>query len=308
MEKIVILFNPAAGKGKASKKKKALERLLQKFEINYDLIVTKSEKDLKKFARDKIKSERILVGVGGDSTYNILVNEILEQKSDVALGMIGLGSSNDVAREFGIDTLERACVAIKKRQTKPTDAGCIIKDKKILRYYIGQANIGLGVLVNKYVEELSRRKSKIGKIQTLAGALAIINSYSSAQIPIPLSIESERGKIEGNFALALFNNIRYWATGKKATPYALPDDGLLDCCLIKECTLPRFARIISLSKKGKHTKAEEVETIQSDYYEISSDKAFEIQTDGEILESSGKPVEFKTVGFKAIPRALNIIC
>ncbi|MFB0564646.1 MAG: diacylglycerol kinase family protein [Candidatus Aminicenantaceae bacterium] len=307
MGKIAILFNPAAGKGKAFKKRNELEKLLQRFDIKYDLIVTRSEEDLKELAREKIESEKIIVGAGGDSTFNIILNEIVQKEAEVALGMIGLGSSNDVTKEFEIDSLEKACAALKRGRTKRIDVGCITKDKKILRCYLGQANIGLGVLVNKYVEEMIFRKPKVGKIQTLAGAFGIINTYSSQQIPLPLTIESERGKIDGNFVLALFNNIRYWATGKKATPHALPDDGLLDCCLIKECTLPHFAHIVFLSKKGKHASAEEVEIFQSKYFEISSGKEFEIQTDGEILESSGKPSQFKTVGFKVIPRALNII-
>jgi len=308
MERVAILFNPAAGKGKAYKKKERLEHFLRKFEINYDLFVTQSEENLKELAREKSERYRTLVGAGGDSTFNILVNEILKKEAAVTFGMIGLGSSNDVVKEFEIDSLEKTCTALKKMKTKRIDLGCIIKDKKILRYYLGQANIGLGVLVNKYVEELAKRKPNLGKIQTFAGTLGIIDSYLSKKIPFSLTLESEKGRIEDNFVLAIFNNIRYWATGKKVTPQALPDDGCLDCCLISNCSFARLARLVFLSKKGKHTRAKEVKTLQSQYFKVSSEKAFEIQADGEIIGGFDQPAKFKKIEFKIIPQVLNIIC
>jgi len=308
MKKVAILFNPSAGKGKALKKRQELEKLLRKFEINYDLFLTRNEEDLKELAREKTDKYRTLVGAGGDSTFNIIVNEIKKKRVNTTFGMIALGSSNDVAEEFEIRSLEKACAALKRGKTKRIDLGCIIKDKKILRYYLGQANIGLGVLVNKYVDELARRKPNLGKIQIFAGALGIINSYLSQKLPFPLTLESETARVEGDFILAVFNNTRYWATGKKVNPHALPDDGRLDCCLIKKCSFPRFARLVFLATKGKHTREKEIETLQSEYFEVSSEKAFEIQSDGEIIESFDQCSKFKKIKFKVIPQALNIIC
>ena len=245
MEKIGILFNPSAGKGKARRNKERLEKLLLQYEIDYDLFVTQSEDDLRSLAREKTESYRIIAGAGGDSTFNIIINETMKKGAEVILGMIGLGSSNDITKEFEIDSLEKACAALKRRKTKRIDLGCLVQDNRILAYFLGQANIGLGVLVNKYVGDLGQRKPKMGKMQTLAGALGIINSYSSRRIPIPLSIESEERQVEGHFVVAVFNNTRYWATGKRVTPRALVDDGRLDCCLIQDCCKIHCCRPVS---------------------------------------------------------------
>lgn len=308
MEKIGILFNPSAGKGKALKSKERLEKLLLQHEIDYDLFVTQSEDDLRKLAREKTEKYKIIAGAGGDSTFNIIINETKKKGAEIILGMIGLGSSNDLTKEFEIDSLEKACAALKRKQTKRIDLGCIIKDDKNLGYFLGQANIGLGVLVNKYVEDLVKRRSRVGKIQTLAGALGIIDSYSSQRIPLPLTIESEEGRVKGHFTLAVFNNIQYWATGKRVNPCALVDDGRLDCCLIKDCSFPRFARLVILSKRGKHTRAKEVDTLQSTYFEVSSEQAFEIQADGEILGGTKAPSQFNKIKFNIIPKTLDVIC
>ncbi len=308
MEKIGILFNPSAGKGKAQQSKERLEKLLLQHEIDYDLFVTQSEDDLRRLARGKTDRYRIIAGAGGDSTFNIIINETKKKGAEIILGMIGLGSSNDITKEFEIDSLEKACAALKRRKIKSIDLGCLVQENKILAYFLGQANLGLGVLVNKYVEDLGQRKPKMGKIQTLAGALGIIDSYSSKKIPIPLTVESEKGRVEGRFVVALFNNMRYWATGKRVTPRALVDDGRLDCCLIKDCSLARFSRLVFLSTRGKHTKAKEVDTLQSACFEVSSEKAFEIQADGEIIGGAKTPSQFNKILFKIIPQALDIIC
>jgi len=307
MEKVSILINPSAGKGKAIRNKKILERFLRQFEVPYDLAITQSEEDLRELTRKNARKYQILAGVGGDSTFNIMINEIMKEGVKVNLSMIGLGSSNDLTKEFQVDSLEKACLALKKMRTKKIDLGCIVLKNVHLHYFLGQANIGLGVFVNKHVAGLMERRPWLGKHQRLAGILAIINSYRSKKIPLFLTVESEEGKFEGEFILAIFNNIRYWATGKMITPEAKPDDGKLDCCLIKKCSLTQLARISILANKGKHTETKEVQTFQSCSFELSSEQTFEIQTDGEILGGLSNPARFNKVSFETIPRALNII-
>ncbi len=307
-EKIAILFNPSAGKGKALREKEQMEKSLRRLEIPYDLFVSESEENLRELAKRNSEKYRILVGVGGDSTFNIIVNEIRKAGATVNFGMIGLGSSNDITKEFDLDSLEKSCQALKRGRTKRIDLGYIAEDKAILRYFLGQANIGLGVMVNKHVEELGRRKPGLAKKQTLAGVLAVIDSYRSKKIPIPLTIESEKDRVEGEFILTIFSNIRYWATGRKIAPFALPDDGMLDGCLIHKCNFPRLISIALLARAGKHSKAKEVRMLQSPYFEISSQESFKIQTDGEIVGGLNGSSCFKKIQIKIIPQALILIC
>ena len=307
-EEVAILFNPTAGKGKALKKRDKLENLLRKYNIKFDLIITENEEDLKNQVKERGENYNTIVGAGGDSTFHIIVNEIIRNKINVNFGMIGLGSSNDIAKEFDIDSLEKTCIALKRGRIRKIDLGCIIKGKEILRYFIGQANIGLGVFVNKYVEEFSKKNPFLGKNQTLAGGLGILNSYFFKKIPIPLTISTNDARLQGDFLLAVFSNIRYWATGKKVNPYAISDDSIIDCCLIKYCRLPRFLKIIVSAQKGKHIKAKEVIILQSPYFEVSSEIPFEIQIDGEIIGGYSNPLKFNNISIGILPHAISIIC
>ncbi len=306
-DKVAILFNPSAGKGEALRKKSRLEELLQKYDVPYDLFVTQSEDDLKKLTGEKSKEYKVLVGVGGDSTFNIMIDEIIKRGADVTFGMIGLGSSNDIVKEFGIDSLGKACLALKKKRTKRIDLGCIVEDNSVLRHYLGQANVGLGVLVSKHAEGMASRGSKWARLQTVTGMSGIHDAYRSQKVPLPLKIVSDNGEVHGMFILASFNNIRYWATGRLLCPEALPDDGKLDGCLIDNCSFSRFAQIALMAKKGNHIKAREVEILQSSEFTVSAEKTFEIQTDGEIVHRPDSSTQFRTVQFRILPQALTII-
>lgn len=306
-ERLSILFNPSAGMGMALKKKATLEERLGQFGIPYDLTVTRSAEDLRALTRQHAKRYGAIVGAGGDSTFHMMVNEIMATGADVSFGMIAVGSSNDIAREFGVDSLEKACLALKNRRTKKIDLGGIYDGEEQVRCFLGQANIGVGVFVNQYVAELAQRKPKSAGRQRLAGIRGIIRAFRDKKIPLPLAVEFEGARMEGEFMAAVVSNVRYWATGKIINPNARPDDGRLDACLIKECSFLRLARISSLANTGKHGKAKEVDILQAGSFEISSIMPFMIQTDGEILGGSDHAPLRKST-FRILPRALNIIC
>jgi diacylglycerol kinase (ATP) len=302
------LFNPSAGKGKALRNRDRLEMLLTQMGIPFDLYVTESEQDLKDRTRKISGDYWAVVGAGGDSTFHIMANEMFNSGLNIPLGLIGLGSSNDISREFGLHALDRACLALKERKTRSVDLGKVREGQNVLRYFLGQANIGLGVWVNKYVGEMAAKKARLGKFQALAGTLGAIHSFRSHRIPLLLKIESEGLEIEGQFVLAVFGNIRYWASGKKANPGALPDDGLLDVCLIRACPFFRLAYLTSRSQKGRHTKAKEATLFRSSRFEVSSPEPFEVQADGEIIARADGSSGFNKIELSIVPRALNIIC
>jgi diacylglycerol kinase (ATP) len=305
-ERLSVLFNPSAGMGKALRKKSELEERLGQSGIPYDLTVTKSAEDLRALTRRHAQKYGAIVGAGGDSTYQIMVNEIMAAGTDVNFGMIAVGSSNDIAKEFGVDTLEKACLALKNMRIKKIDLGGIDNGEKPVRYFLGQVNIGIGVFVNQYVAELARRKPKSAGRQTLAGIRGILRAYRDKRIPLPLVVESEAGRAEGEFLAAVVSNVRYWATGKIINPKARPDDGRLDLCLIGKCSFLRLARISRLADGGKHGRSEAVGFHQARSFTISSKTPFMIQADGEILGSAGQ-APWRSATFRIFPQALSII-
>jgi len=304
----LILFNPSAGKGRAVRKKEQLENLLNRMNVPHDLVITRSEEHLKAEAERAAHKYKRIVAAGGDSTFHLAANEILQAGADVEMGMIGIGSSNDLAREFGLQGLEAACTALKRGHAKGIDAGCIEKGGIVLRHFLGQANIGLGVEVNRYVEKLAARHPVWGRRQMLAGMAGIRHAFRSKSIPVFLKIASETGRLEGRFHVALFSNIRFWATGLAMCPDARSDDGRLDACFIPACSFGRLVRFACLARKGRPLEKAGAVKMQAQVFRIESDGDFSIQTDGEILGGYDRPDRFRTVTFKVVPAALKLIC
>jgi diacylglycerol kinase (ATP) len=307
MEKVAILFNPSAGKGQAAKKRQVLEKCLKEQGVIYDWFNSRSEDDLRNLVETAAENYPILIAAGGDTTFLIVINEMLRLGLDNTLGMIGLGSCNDVVREFEIHSLKKACQAIKRNRSRRIDLGMALEGKKILRYYPGQASIGLAVLINQYVEQVVKRSPRLGKYQTLSGIRGGWQALRSVDLPMNLTVEHENGILKGEFILAVFNNIRYYAAGKMATPLARTDDGMLDAFLVKKCSFSRLAYITFLTPPAAYAEKKETVAIQAPRFTVKSDTPFSVQIDGEILSAANNPRQFRKIEFASAPQALKII-
>ncbi len=306
--RIVILLNPAAGKGKAFRAKSRLERSLRQLGIPFDLYVTQNEKHLRTLTFELAGEYQTLVGAGGDSTFQIMVNEMMKHEKRPSFGLIGLGSSNDVTREFGVDSVEKACLALKRGRLRTIDVGYVWIANQAPVYFLGQVNIGLGVAVNQLLESFSAGGSWFAKRQNLSGFLAVLEAYRKKYVPLHLEVESATESIKADFVAAIFSNIRYWATGRLINPGARVDDGNLDACLIQSCPLHRLARLSRLARKGHHGRSGEVSFLHSPVFKIRATQAFAIQADGEILGGWISPALLTSIQVRILPHALNLIC
>ena len=309
MEKIAIFFNPGSGRGRAAGKRPLLEKALRRYGIGYELFVSRDEADLRRLIRSAGPRFRILTAAGGDSTLLILVNEMLKNGLDGSLGLIGLGSCNDLARELGIESLEKACHALRSQRRRWLDVGTVNRDRGgVIHYFPGQASLGLGVWINQTIEELIGEHPLLKRFQTLSGVLAGRRLARRGRIALPLTIEWEGGKTDGDFSLALFSNIRFYASGRMAVPTARIDDGLLDALLISASPFGRLLRLSRLAVSGRHVKRPEVRLVQSPCFQVRAEQDFVIQVDGEMLAKYVGPEPFRQVTMACLPRALPVIC
>lgn len=320
MDKIAVLFNPSSGKGRSLKEKRKIERILEGNAIDYDLFVSDSEEHLKTLAAEvagQYRKYRVIVGVGGDTTFNIAAAEILKHDPAPAMGMIGTGSANDIVRGLGIHKIEDSCKAIKQGNTKKMDVGHLkIKESS---FFLGTLSAGLGTTVNRYVEQFHQNHGTLSKLpffnlnQSIAGLCGIYNSFSAKKLPLKGEIhytDSNGGKkmVKGiEFSLLVFLNTPYYANGLKLTavdtsPAPTLFDGLLDCCIIHTTSFLHTFKIGMKVQKGRHIGSKEVTMLQSPSFKIFLEKPGDIQVDGEIIEGIE---EFEV---SVIPGKLKVLC
>ena len=306
-EKVTILLNPSAGGGKALNCRNRLEALFRSRGIPHELHISDSEVHLRALARDRARDSGILAAVGGDSTFQIVAEEIVNAGSQARLAMFGMGSSNDIPREFGLESPERTLAALEDGRSRRIDLGRVEAGGISPRYFIGQASLGLGVFVNLAVALVAARRPGLARFQTAVGVWGVARAIRKKLVPIPLAVVSEGQTVEGRFQIANFANIRYWATGRKLIPQARPDDGQLDACLIRESSFLRLAQIAAAAGKGRHLRAAGVEFLRSRVFDISSETPFAVQVDGEVLGGPSSPTHFRNIRVRVMPGALTIV-
>ena len=306
-ERVTVLLNPSAGGGKAIKFRDRLESLFRDRGIPFELLVTGSEAHLRALARDKAAASGILGAAGGDSTFQIVAEEISAVGSSARLAMFGLGSSNDIPREFGLDSPDKTVAALADGRSRRIDLARVESGGVPLRTFIGQAGIGLGVFVNQAAARTAARRPGLARFQTAVGAWGVARALRKKLVPVPLSVRSGGRRVEGRFQVANFANIRFWATGRMLVPQARPDDGKLDACLITDGSFLRLARLAAAARKGRHLRIAGVEFLQSPAFDISSERPFAVQVDGEVLGGGTSPALFRDLRVRALPGALVII-
>ncbi len=304
--KFTILLNPSSGRKRAFRNKDDLESALLAAGLNFEIIMSQSEKHLRELVRQEGARADALIAAGGDSTLTIVAHEMIEAGLKLPTGIIPLGSSDDIAREYHIYSMSDAIQALAKGKLTYIDAGYFQSKPEDRQYFCGQANIGIGVEVNRYVA--SKAGTLFGGFQTLVGISGILSSYRSQKESLYLEIYGENNQIlfKGNYTSALFSKIRYWATGKIYAPEARYDGGRLFGVFVDKCNLFHLVRILLASANGKHGKFKEVRFNSARHYRIQSNREFFIQVDGDIAMDNDKPRVYRSVDFGVRPKALQV--
>ncbi len=312
--RIAIFLNPSSGNFAAGKKKETLETLLKQKGINYQLFVSQSASHFQSLVLDKVDQFDALVAAGGDSTLLMLITSLRRNQIQKPVGMVGIGSSNDIMRHYRLETMEAAVRALQRYQICQTD---MIRIQGGTEEFLamGQVNTGLGVYVNLEVERL--KNSLIYSIfgQTGSGLFAIIKGYlyaHSRSIAQKLEIFRNRevwGQPSEEYDIALFSKISFWASGKLFAPEANAQDGKIHAILVRRRSLLSMIRLILASAHGNHLAHKGVFSVQEPSFSMKKEAGFPLQVDGEVIKDAEGGVRlFQEVKIEVLLGVLPLIC
>ena len=307
MRDIAILLNPSAGRGRAGRKIRLLENRLRDYGLNYDILESESPEHLERLSAERSRADEIIVGAGGDGTFNVIVNELMRINRDAIFGMINLGTRGDIAREYGTDTIEKACEAIKERVYRRTDVAALKYDGKGPLYFLGTASLGLEDFIDKRISQLLDRHPFMNKyvglrfIELVLGIAYSKSALKSGEIPVRVKIEHDTGTFDDKIVLAVVNNTRYFDNGKIPSPEASPYDGKIDCCVVGDVPFFVLLNDYRLFSQANHTNRTEISIIQSSKFKIAAPNGIGIQVDGETLG------RYKDISLSVRPQALRVL-
>jgi YegS/Rv2252/BmrU family lipid kinase len=138
------IVNPAAGASKIDKIQDRLKSRLTDLGIMGEFVKSTGPEDVAKLTRMAIeKGYKTIVAVGGDGTINEVMNELIDE-AKVVMGIIPIGTTNDLADSLGIHGWFSATGILASRKIEEVHLGRIGE-----RHFVTSATIGFDAEFSK---------------------------------------------------------------------------------------------------------------------------------------------------------------
>lgn len=295
----LFIVNPVAGKGKTLNIIPDIRALMEENSLSYHIEVTKAPKHATEIAREYIKTYRNLrvYAVGGDGTLNEVLQGVAG--SDAALGNVPAGTGNDFLKSFcsKSDPISVLSQIIKVRPV-PVDL-CKMNDLYFLN--IASAGFDADVVANtQYLKRLPLIKGKMAYIGGILLSLLRLNKFQAT-----FYVDDEKIEMP-SVLLSAFANGKYYGGGMLAVPSALPDDGLLDICMIEGMRRLKILFFFPRFMKGEHVKMKGVSIKRCRSFRMVCPSPVHVNADGELFKLSELKIELIEKGISFLkPENVN---
>ncbi len=228
----------------------------------------------------------VIIG-GGDGTLNSAAEALVAR--GVPLGILPLGTGNDLARTLGIPADARqACRIIAEGRRRAIDLGRVNG-----HFFFNVASIGLSTEASRRITpETKRRWGPLGYSLSVLRALRAGRSFN-AEIRCDGQLHRHR-----SIQISVGNG-RHYGGGLTVTEDAAIDDGLLHLYSLEPQSLWRLVRLAPALRKGEIAGREKILLLSGRSIEVHTLEALPIDTDGEL--TSRTPARFDVV-----PEALAV--
>ncbi len=211
------------------------------------------------------------VVAGGDGSINMASAGIAA--SGLTLGILPMGTANDLARTLGLpETPEAAADVILAGHRRRIDLGTVNG-----KPFFNVASIGLATdLARELSGDLKKRWGRLGYAIAAFRALARARRFSAT------IIESDTSTRTRTMQIAVGNG-RFYGGGTVVASHAEIDDGHLDLYSLEMRQVWRLALMLPSFRSGEHGAWSEVHTARGTEFQILTVKPRPVNADGEII-------------------------
>ena len=229
----------------------------------------------------------VIVG-GGDGTLNAAVEAIVD--TQLTLGILPLGTANDLARTLGIpNSIPQACEIIANGKLRRIDLGSVNG-----KYFFNVASLGLSVNIT---QQLTKEiKQRWGILAYAAIAFQVI--WKSRPFSAEIQIHGESTLVK-TVQIAVGNG-RYYGGGMAIVHDAAIDDQRLDLYSLEIDHWWQIIPLLPAMREGKHINWPNVRALQGQEITVYTSKPHSINTDGEITTHT-------PATFRVIPQAITVL-
>jgi len=297
--KIVVLSNPASGRGRAQHRLEVVRSLAGQQGVDLHIQFTERPGEAARagalapgsagaLARAAVESGAdLVVAAGGDGTIGEVVHGLLG--SSIPLGILPLGTGNDFVRTVGLPIDPEAALQVwthgedRRIDVVQGPHGC----------FLNVAGCGFDAEVALRVNQGYRWVSG-----TAAYLLAVLETLRKARPKrLHLVIDGQEHTFE--MMLCALANARFYGGGMVIAPSASVEDGLMDLVVVGNVSRWEFLRALPRVFRGTHLQHPKVTYLQGRRVELTGPEPLPLLADGETIGMT-------PAVFEVLPRALAL--
>jgi len=269
-----FIVNLTAGKGKTKRALKEIEEYMQAKGLPYKTHESKYAGNAIELARELSREECSIAAVGGDGTFNEVLNGI--DTENAVLGFIPAGVGNDFARTAGVSMNPIAALEdILKGRVISADY-ISVGESGNMRRCLNVAGAGIDIdVLQRYNKK--RFKNKLQYYMCLFVSLLRFKGYH-----IELTLDGETG-VHNALTVAAANG-KYFGGGMKISPDSDIYDGLLDVVVINMDKRRKIPGMLFKFLKGRHTELAVTKTYKTERVTVRCLNNNIVNTDGELID------------------------
>ena len=284
--KILLVYNPFAGHGRAKKILPEVEAEFTKHNIEFDLRLTDYPEHATEIMKDaKLKTYDAIIAAGGDGTLFEIINGYYMNpvKKKLPLGILPIGTGNAVARdlELHVSKWKEAIEIIAQMKPRKVDVGKFTSH--------GQSYYFLNILGLGFVADVTKTAKSLKALGNISYSLGVL--YQMLKLKsFKLKIELDGKLLERENTFVEVSNTTYTSNFYMA-PKAKIDDGLLDITLLNKLSRIGLLKAFPKVFTGEHVNLPVVETFTAKHIKITTDPPKVLTPDGELIGIT--PVEIE---------------
>jgi YegS/Rv2252/BmrU family lipid kinase len=265
-----IIVNPVAGGGRARRAAARVATRLAAQGIGVELLETTGHGHARELAAALVREGATrVVACGGDGTQHEVASALVG--TDAVLGILPFGRGNDLAKAMGIPRdVELAAEVLRDGVVRRIDAGVTNGIP-----FCTVTSTGF----DAEVSDLTRAGfwRHLGPLTYPLGVVASLVRLRVAQ----MRVEGDFGIREGRYVLVAASNTGMYGGGIRIAPDSEPDDGLFDCCLVRDIPRWKLLTIFPKAYAGGHVRHPEVEIVRSTFLRVTTTPDAPVIADGE---------------------------
>jgi len=291
----ILIFNPESRAiSKDPKLLGTIVDLLRAHGIRAKIGIKTPDRAARHLAKAAVENkEELVIVAGGDGNVEDVASQLVGTKT--ALGILAVGTMNNVARSLGIPLdLNDACALLGAGSTQQIDVGNVVAGgKPQVDYFLETAGLGLSAIAFT-----ASQAAKKGRFAGLPHAIRKLFDYK----PGAVRVELDDGKsIEANSQLVTVSNAPLMGLIFLVAPAAKMDDGLLDIAIYDGMGKTELIDYFMSMRNGKRAVDAKVTFHQSRSVTIHCQAAPPVDSDTVAVPAK------KTLKIDVLPQALTVI-